>query len=77
MVSLKTLNAAYDLHRAELKQLDLMTDNQYKCFYRNFTIGQIDPDLSRGQVKNILLSMIAVNRELYRKFRNSPEVSST
>lgn len=71
MVSLKALDKAYALHRRELKQIDLMTDNQYKCFYRNFTIGQIDPDLTRGQVKNILLSMIAVNRELYRKLENS------
>jgi hypothetical protein len=69
MVTIETLDAAYEMHIKELKQINLMTDSQYRVFFRNFSIGKIDPGLTRDEVRNILISMITVNREISKRLK--------
>jgi len=53
-------------HVREYRRLKSMTDIQYAGFKKNFTIGILDPELSRQEAMDILMSMIAMNRKLRR-----------
>ncbi|PKK91665.1 MAG: hypothetical protein CVV64_03090 [Candidatus Wallbacteria bacterium HGW-Wallbacteria-1] len=66
MITCEKLDQINRDHARELKRLRAMTDSQYEGFKKNFTIGILDPELSRFEAIDILISMIAVNRKLRR-----------
>lgn len=77
MVTVDKLDAANAMHLRELRSLRKMTDGQYEAFKRNFTLGLLDPDLSRVEAMDLLISMITVNRNLKKRMIKIPEPGET
>lgn len=73
MVTIDKLDAANVLHLKELRSIRKMTDVQYETFKKNFTLGILDPDLSRVEAMDLLISMITVNRNLRKRMMKSSE----
>ena len=48
-------------HIRELKKIEKMTDAQFEAFKRNFTLGELDPSISRREAIEVLRSMIMTN----------------
>jgi|TARA_Y100000294_G_C8391800_1_gene271117 hypothetical protein len=51
-------------HLKELRLISKMTDRQFTVFKANFTLGRLDPAITRSEAKELLISMIAVNWRL-------------
>ena len=57
------LEKANKLHRKELKQIDLMTDQQFQIFKRNISVGCLE-GITKSEAKALLMSMLTVNLNL-------------
>lgn len=60
-LTLDELEKSRSEHVRELRRIEKMTDEQFEAFKRNFSLGFIDPSISRAEAIEILRSMICTN----------------
>lgn len=69
-LTLEELEESRDDHVRELKRIEKMSDVQFEAFKRNFSLGFLDPSISRMEAIEILRSMICTNINLQQEKNN-------
>ena len=60
-ISLEDLERSRKEHIRELRRIERMSDAQFEAFKRNFTLGVLDPSITRKEAMEVLRSMIMTN----------------
>ena len=69
-LTLEELQESREEHVRELKRIEKMSDAQFEAFKRNFSLGFLDPSISRLEAIEILRSMICTNITLQQEKQN-------
>ncbi len=60
-------------HLKELRLLEKMTDGEFQVFKKNFSLGLVDPDISRIRAMGLLRAMLETNMQLQDRPESSVE----
>jgi len=69
VLTVEELKESVEDHVRELKRIEKMTDNQFEAFKRNFSLGFLDPSISRAEAIEVLKSMISTNITLQQEHK--------
>ena len=75
-ISLEDLDRSRKEHIRELRRIESMSDAQFEGFKRNFTLGVLDPSITRKEAMEVLRSMIMTNLSIQQGMERKTKVHS-